>query len=162
MWIATTVWLTSGVGPCLGSESMNQGQSRMSQSELLSLGVGPNFLFLELLLFWLLWWSLCFCFDASLLEVMHSQVYLLESRGRERINPHGKLKGNVVGIFTRLFCATSRLRYEAETRAAVGQTEVKVGLRTSPLFQRLLNSPLVFVCLFSPPSTKISFQERLT
>lgn len=51
-----------------------------------------HFFFLESILFLLLLWSLYFCFDTSLLEMMKIAVHLLKSGGKEKINSGGKRK----------------------------------------------------------------------
>ena len=42
MWVATTAWLVSGVGPCLGSEPMDPGcQSRVHELNHYATGPAP-------------------------------------------------------------------------------------------------------------------------
>lgn len=73
----------------LSSSSFPQGVKYLKTKPMKKLKHFPS---LKLILFWLLWsmWSLCFCFDTSVLEMMNGEKSMLESEGKEKINPGGQ------------------------------------------------------------------------
>lgn len=105
---------------------------------------------LILILFWLLLWSLRFCFDTSLLEMMKTvnSICWSQEEGKQCIQVG---KGNIINIFTILFWPISQLTDEAETVAASKATTLSQGccrpnyeVEELDLFYHLINSSLIF------------------